>query len=545
MPSTPPSPTSQRAPRRTSGQTAIQVPGPAADPTPAPAPAPGPTPSSERRFAWGIALAFAATTAPRLWRHELWRDEAWLWLVATESGSLAELLAPLARSGQGYLFPLLTGLVSVLSSSPLALQALHLLLASAAAFVFARHAPCGRLERALVVFGYLPFYEYAVLSRHYVLGALLLWLACVAARRQRVVTLGVLLGLLCQTTVYGFLLAGAVGAGWLVAQRGNPRERCSTLALALGCAAAGIGALAGVLQLMPAPGTSFAPGWRLSWDATHALAVLASPWRGLMPLPPPSVQFWNQNLLAPWPTLLPVAGAVSLGFLLFALRRQRVALMVFVLGGAGLLAFAYVKLVGVVRHLGHWWLLLLAALWLAGGLPASLGGWRRVALRGVLLVHVGIAAFASWTDWHHPFSNGAATAELVRHSELAALPLVGHREPPAATVALYLGRPLFAPSRGRYVTYPDWGPEQREMPDTELRCVARALAESEQSDLGLVINRQLPDWPELSLVGARTGAIAPSEDFHLYRLHRERLPATAQAAGCGPGAPGGASAETN
>ncbi|HEX6863641.1 MAG TPA: hypothetical protein VF414_12530, partial [Thermoanaerobaculia bacterium] len=209
------------------------------------------------RFAGLVAAACVLLTLPRLLLHELWRDEAWLWVVVTESDTIAELFAPLARSGQGYLFPLLCYLARQVSTSPLAMQLVHLVLVGAAAFAFACWAPLGRRERALFALGYFPFYEYAVISRHYVLGALLVWLACASSRSRRpALALGAALGLLCQTTVYGFILALAILCGWLLDRRLRrleiaPLPKAETAAgLALGLA----GAVAGLVQLIPAPG---------------------------------------------------------------------------------------------------------------------------------------------------------------------------------------------------------------------------------------------------------------------------------------------------
>src|SRR5215203_271497 len=42
------------------------------------------------RFAGLVAAACLLLTAPRLLLHELWRDEAWLWIVVTGSRSLAD-----------------------------------------------------------------------------------------------------------------------------------------------------------------------------------------------------------------------------------------------------------------------------------------------------------------------------------------------------------------------------------------------------------------------------------------------------------------------
>lgn len=488
------------------------------------------------RFAGLAAGAVLLATVPRLLLHELWRDEAWLWVVVTESRTLGELFVPLARSGQGYLFPLLCFLVRLAWTSPRAMQGLHLVLACAAAFVFARWAPLPRRERALFILGYFPFYEYAVISRHYVLGALLAWLACAAARSRRpALALGLALGLLCQTTVYGYILALAIALGWLadryLRRRDLPPIPWAEAAAGLVLAVAG--AVAGMIQLIPLPGTSFAPGWTFGWDPAQAMKALAMPWRAFVPLVRPELHFWNTNMLDPWPGLQAVAGVLTLGLAVALLWRRRVALATFCVGSAGLLAFGYVKYAGVLRHQGHWWLLFLAALWLGGsGLQEEGRPWRSRVLLALLILHCGAAAFASWMDLRHPFSNGAATAELIRAEGLDRLPLLGHREPPAATVALALGRPLYSPSRKRFVTYPDWGPEQREMNDGEVRCAARELAQREGRDIALVINRELPPWGEVDAAGSRVGAIVGTEDYHLYRLRLSRLEGTEKEAGC-------------
>jgi hypothetical protein len=492
------------------------------------------------RFAGLIAAACLLLTVPRLLLHELWRDEAWLWLVATESRSVTDLFSPLARSGQGYLFPLLCFLARQVSTSPRAMQLVHLVLAGAAAFAFAGWAPLGRRERALFVLGYFPFYEYAVISRHYVLGALLVWLACAAARSRRpALALGVVLGLLCQTTVYGYILALALAGGWLLDRHIRSNLRRGELApLPRGEAAAGLalalaGSVAGLVQLNPAPGTSFAPGWRFNWDPAHAIKVLAMPWRAFVPLPRPELHFWNSNLLDAWPALQAVAGLLMLALAAAVLWRRKVALATFCLGATGFLAFGYLKLVGELRHQGHLWLLFAAALWLGGaqGLEDR-RDWRARVFVVLLVLHCGAGVFASWMDLRHPFSNGAATAELIRSAGLDRYPLLGSREPPSATVALYLGRPLYSPSRKVFVTHPDWGPEQRELSEQEVRCAARELAAREARDIVLVMNRELPPWEELDPAGFRLGAIVASEDYHLYWLRTSRLGPTTGAAHC-------------
>lgn len=496
------------------------------------------TDSQGLRFAALVTAAFALLTVPRLLLHELWRDEAWLWLVVRESRSVGDMLPPLSRSGQGYLFPLLCYAAGQVWASPRAMQLLHLLVAGAAAFVFARRAPLDRRERALFLLGYFPFYEYAVISRHYAAGALLIWLACAGARSRRpVLALGLTLGLLCQTTVYGFILAVAILFGWLL-DRQRRREELEPLPrgeAAIGLALGLAGAVAGIVQLIPAPGTSFAPGWRFGWDAAAIGEVLRMPWHAFVPIPRPGLHFWNTNLLDAVPVLESLAGLLILALAAALLWRRKAALTAFGLGAAGILAFGYVKYVGVMRHQGHLWLLFAACLWLGGGEDfRDRRSWRVRALLALLIVHAGIGIYASWMDLRHPFSNGPATAELIRREGLDRSPLLGSREPPAAAVALPLGLPLYSPSRGVFTTHPDWGPRQRELGDPELRCIARGLAARKGQDVILVMNRELPAWEELTPAGATTGAIVSTEEYHLYRLRHDRLAPTAPAAGCGP-----------
>ncbi len=499
--------------------------------------------SGRLRFAGFTAALFALLTVPRLLTHELWRDEAWLWLVVQESTSLADLGSRLGRTGQGALFPLLCYFASGFSTSPLAMQCVNLVLAAAGVFVFARWAPFNRTHCTLFVLGYLPFYEYAVISRHYAAGVLLLWLACAATRlRKPALALGAALGLLCQTTVYGLILAAAVAGGWLLARwlqsrshaesRGLPSQLPLPSALA-GAALAVAGALAGLVQLIPASATSFAEPWRFGWSGDLAMRVLQMPWRAFVPLPRPGLHFWNSNLLDPWPWLQAGAGSLVLLGALALLWPRKAALATMLIGAAGLGAFGYIKFIGAIRHDGHWWLLFIAALWVGGGLKAAtshrLGEGAFLAL---LSLHCVAGVYASFMDLALPFSNGARTAVAIRERGLDRLPLLGYREPPAATVALALGQPLFSPTRGVFVTHPDWGPELRNLPMPSLRCAARELAAREGRDIGLVINRELPAWPELDTEGSVVGAIQVSEDYHLYRLRFERLAETALLANC-------------
>jgi hypothetical protein len=491
--------------------------------------------ASERlRFAALVSAVFAILLAPCLLTHELWRDEAWQWLVVSESHSFAQLFDGLSRGGAGSLVPILDFLALLVSSSPRAMQAVQLLIATAGAFAFVRWAPLRRWQRATFVFGYFPFYEYGVISRPYGMGVLLLWLACAATRGRRpALGFAAAIGLLCQTTFHGYILAIALVCGWLL-DRWWRRAELAPLTrsdVAVGLLLAIAGAIAGIVQFVPAPETKM-PALFFRWNAARLETVAAIPWRAFVPLPRFELHFWNTNLLEAWPAQQALAGVLVLAVAFLLLRSSRVALATFAIGAAGLLAFCYVSHPGQIRYQGHLWLLLLGAAWLGGGAGFD-RGWRRLVVAALLVAHVAAAAFATSVDLRHPFSNGRATAAFLRSQGLDRYPLLGHREPPAATVSLYLGRPLYSPSRRVFITHWDWSPLQREVIDSELRCAARELAQS-RGDVVIVENRELPPWEELEPAGSVVGAIVPTEDYHLYRLRRDRLAATAALAACRP-----------
>jgi hypothetical protein len=351
-----------------------------------------------------------------------------------------------------------------------------------------------------------------------------------------VVGLGAALGLLCQTTVYGYIVALAVAAGFLLDRwwRRHELTPVSRRNALVGATLALIGGAAGLVQLIPESGTSFAVGWRFGWDPAQALATLQMPWHGFFPLPRLQLEFWNSDLLASRPLWQAVAGAAALALALNILWPRKLALAVFGIGGLALLFFGYAKYIGTLRHHGHWWLLFVAALWLAGGLGSeqSQRTYREHLLLALLILQCATMVFASWMDLRHPFSNGARTAEFIRLHGLDQYPLLGYREPPAASVALALGGPLYAPSRHVFATHTDWGPLQRDLGLAELRCSARQLARREARDIVLVMNSELPPWPEIKAEGSQVGAILGTENYFLYRLRHAAVAETAGEAAC-------------
>lgn len=162
---------------------------------------------------WGYLIFNGVLLA----RHELWRDEANVWLMARELSpfQLFEeiryqghpclwylLLMPFAKAGLPF------GIMSCISCFIMAV----------AAGLFLFKAPMGKAVKTVALFSPIFTYYYAVIARNYCLIALLLVLLALyyPKRNEKCFLYGMLLGLLVQSDIIILMAAGMISLMWLV-----------------------------------------------------------------------------------------------------------------------------------------------------------------------------------------------------------------------------------------------------------------------------------------------------------------------------------------
>lgn len=437
--------------------------------------------SGRTRFAAALTLAFAVACGLGMLRHEMWRDELQAWLLATGSGSLAELFHNVRYEGHPALWHVLLFVVSRVTRAPEVMQALHLAIAAGAVFLFARNAPFSRRARALFAFGYFPLFEYGVISRNYSLGLLLvLAFASLYPRRSRsYAPLAAVLALLANASAYGWLLAAVLGGALVVEALTRPEVR-RTLRLrdALGaCALWAAGAALSVAQILPPADGGFGPRGPLEWDGERLLMTFASVLQAYLPLPAVGASgVWNSLLLWRLPFLLTaLAGAVAIVCLAVRLARSRAAFAAYLAGTLALLVFTYALYFGWLRHHGHHFILLIACLWMArrdeGVEPFARADERRDLVPVLWLVAQMIAGLTLWgLDLTLPFSNARAVARMLRSPELASLPVAVTPDYMGAGVSAYLDRPVHHLETGRPGTFVFWNVERTRPLTAEAVC---------------------------------------------------------------------------
>lgn len=147
--------------------------------------------------------------------HELWKDEWQAWFVARDM-SLAQILSFLYYEGHPalwYLYLKAFTPFTFLSSEEMLLSSVHLVLVSASAWLlFVKHrAPL--LLKWLFALSYFFLFEYGIVNRGYALVVLLALAVAWLIKNEKSQTnlLAASLFLLCQTEVYGAMMALAFG----------------------------------------------------------------------------------------------------------------------------------------------------------------------------------------------------------------------------------------------------------------------------------------------------------------------------------------------
>ena len=193
-----------------------------------------------------IAAAFILAAAViKLQYHELWKDEWQAWLVARDM-SMGQLLGFLNYEGHPalwYLYLKPWTLLASVAKEEILLSLAHLLAYGAATILLFRQSGLSLAEKIVFALSYFLFFEYGIVNRGYILVVLTaLWLVHALKNQQKTAIITSLI-LLCQTEVYGAMIAMVI-LFYLVREKGWPPYKIPLAAL-------GVGLLIFVISVFP------------------------------------------------------------------------------------------------------------------------------------------------------------------------------------------------------------------------------------------------------------------------------------------------------
>jgi len=389
--------------------------------------------------------------------HEMWRDEMQAWLIARDSHSVFDLIENAKYEGHPILWYLLLMISNRVFSSPISMQILHLILATATVFIFLKYSPFSSAQKVLFIFGYYPFYEYSVISRNYGIGLFLIFVYCALLknRLKYIAPIGLTLFFLAQTNIFGLIISLAALTSLaieLAMDFKSNRDYFKNWKIYFGFGIAIAGILASMWEMFPPPDSGFAKEWFFILDKTQFQSALSAFSNAFFPLPTLEQHYWNTtnwSITFSAYVFAPLAIGVCLSFAR-SIKNNIPVLCFFVLSLMGIAIFFYVKYLGYWRHQGYLYIAFIAAIWLArDGISAG----PTIALQGVkgttktfnsilnfiLVVHVVGALFAFIGESRYPFSSGRATAEYLKANYLLAKPIVAFPDDVAPSVLGYLG----------------------------------------------------------------------------------------------------------
>ena len=451
----------------------------------------------DRRFELVALACFAIVLAIVAASHEPWNAETQSWRLAIDSDGLRALAHNARYEGHPLLFHFVLQLVGHLSRAWWAAVATNALIACGAAWMVLRFAPFDRVEKALVIGGYFLLYEYGVIVREYGLGVLFAFAACAAwtAPRRRWILAIVCLVAMANTSVLGLLVALAAGAAFVMDAvwregPGAPVLDRRTLVIGASCAVlAGLLALLVARQVIPPESAAYKGEGAAVLGRMSAFDIgwgLTLPLRAMIPLArigEGTVQA-NRWLFEPG-SRASLGGEVLLSGALVLLgcvmtMRRRTAVMFFLIGTLGLVAFFMLFVRGYARHHGHLAIVWIMAAWLSRSGPPTV--WpsviqplaeraRRMAprvLRWSLVPMTLAAAEFSIGDLVLPYADVLSVANLLRARGLVDRPIIGVARSNAAAVGALLDRDVFLPREGRRSKFVIWGDRGPEVPPSPI-----------------------------------------------------------------------------
>lgn len=420
----------------------------------------GPISARDRYLRIALYVAWAALMLFLLSRHAFWRDEVRALTIALAGDNVIEMLRGLQGEGHPAIWYLLLRGAHAIVPVNQVLPAVGAIVALGAMAILLWRAPFRPVILILILFGAFGLIEYAVVARNYGIAMLGLFaLAVLYPRwRDRGVTIGLVLALVCNTNVPAAWLSACVLLFWLIELFGEEGLRWGRKykLFVLNALVAAAGALICFITIYP---------------TVHDAAVINHP-NGITAgtvaagLLFPALTFWEMM-----PPFVPETSwaAALFGVLLFGtllgLLNRPAAFLSSLAALAGMLLFFSLVYPGGYRHQSLFLVYLIAMHWLVargrgGEWPSR---WRigegsgRLVAAGraifalLLALQVGTSAFLVAADLQGiPHSRSRDFAALLEREDLARAILIGDPDVYLEPMSYYVGNPVYLMREQRF-----------------------------------------------------------------------------------------------
>jgi hypothetical protein len=198
-----------------------------------------------------LILVYLFLTSITAFNHELWRDEADVWLFARDT-NFTGFFEYLSNSGHPGLWHLLLLPFAKLNFPNYTIQILHLSIAVASIYLLLSYSNFPKYIQILLVFNYYLLYEYAIVCRNYSIGVFLMFAiaALYPKRFERPILYGFLIFLLCNTNLYCSIISSGIALIYFLEMI---QEKKLSKSILLGFCLTLVGAIVLLVQVFPNP----------------------------------------------------------------------------------------------------------------------------------------------------------------------------------------------------------------------------------------------------------------------------------------------------
>lgn len=467
-----------------------------------------------------LLLVFFVLGLLGILNHAMWRDELNGWLIARDSASLTDFWNNIRYEGHPILWYACLYLLNQITQNAIAMQLFHLLLATMGMGLFIYFSPFSRLQKLLFTLGYLPIYEYLLISRNYAIGVLFLFAFCTffKSREKSYLGLAMILALLANTNAYCLLITVALTITliieYITTQYIDLEIKINTslqnalfsfLIVLLGISLS-------VILLMPPTDSTLQGGadqWFLQWDFHRFNQALT--------------RIWNSYILVlvPGDSKPPdvfLFAVISLGILAFVITiflEYPIVLGFYLMGTGGIILFTYLKFLGSARHYGHLYLILITAFWLIQYYTPSnlltqfifkipenfipiitrwLNWTKKYKVTFLMIIlyaqlAAGIVSFSR--DIFLPYSASRETAQYIQAKGWQDRFIIGSEDFAISPVSGYLQKKIYYPESQKKGSFVLFNQQRKIVNDQEILDQVQKLIDQNPKPLLLILNRKL------------------------------------------------------
>ncbi len=486
---------------------------------------------------WIVFAIYAVLCAWSMTHHGLWSDEVHSWDIAKTSNSYGDLLAHSRYEGHPPGWYSILWIITRFTHRIAWMQVVQWAIACSVTFLILFYSTFPAIIKVLIPFGYYFLFEYALFSRNYGIGVLLVCGICLIIRgnfQLQPVIYYALLFSLFNVHLIAILLACSLHLYYLLLQKERRKKPQYLLIHAL---IGGAFLLMTLRLIYPPADSALLVGSQGGLHAFDTRYITDAPLRSFLPVPAWWMyHFWNTQFLVNatrmqdglkfFNPLISITLIASALFLLWP-NRKCLALFCMNLLLGGLISIAGFSLTSA-RYAGYLYIGFIAALWLYGYENPLTIKKKRLTL--VLLSFQGVAAiFAICQTIRLPFSY------------LDQIPALSSKVPPGHRLvsdywtmnaySAFMDKPIYCVDLQKEKSYITWDSEMVAMLKNPYRYSGgfRYLFQKEGiNDVYLIsmhdsgelseLDAQLATSFHLALIDKKEEAIERGSNLYLYKI---------------------------